>query len=189
MIRTLLQPRLLAALALPALAFGVLRGVADETKADTCFYTGQSTKPELNCEYEGVVYGFHSAADRARFDKERSESLYQRLGGKAALDAAVDLFYVKLLADERVNFLFDAVNMKSQIRKQKEFLAAAFGSPVAWTGKDLREAHANLDLREADFTAIAENLQAALVELKLDEKLVAEVMSIAGSAKDAVLNR
>ena len=117
------------------------------------------------------------------------ESIYARLGGQEAIDAAVELFYVKMLADERVNFFFDDVNMNVQKRKQKEFLSAAFGGPEPWTGKDMREAHKNLDLKEADFAATAENLLATLKELKVEQALIDEIMTLVASTKDAVLNR
>ena len=117
------------------------------------------------------------------------DSIYARLGGQAAIDAAVDLFYEKMLADDRVSFFFEDVNMKVQIRKQKEFLGAVFGGPNPWEGKDLRSAHQHLDLEEKDFAAVAENLHATLVELKVDEALTGEIMTLVASTKDEVLNR
>ena len=57
------------------------------------------------------------------------------------------------------------------------------------TGKDMRRAHASLDLNEAHFAAIAGHLQATLEELKVAPDLIAQVMAIVGSTKDAVLNR
>ena len=119
----------------------------------------------------------------------KPDSIYHRLGGQAAIDAAVELFYVKVLADESVNHFFDDVNMNKQRAKQKAFLAAAFGGPVPYEGKDLRKAHASLDLKESDFNAIAGHLQATLKELKIDDKLISEVMAVAASTKDEVLNR
>lgn len=175
--------------ALLAIHSGGSRAMSKETATAKCFYTGQPAKAGLDVVYEGVTYGFCSEANRQKFQSERAASLYQRIGGKAALNAAVDLFYVKVLADKRVNFFFEDINMKVQHEKQKAFLAAALGGPIAWTGKDMRQAHANLDLREEDFTAIAENLQATLTELKLDDSLIAEIMAIVGSTKNDVLNR
>lgn len=122
-------------------------------------------------------------------EKVDPNSIYARLGGREAIDAAVDLFYEKLLADERVAFFFEDVNMKVQIRKQKEFLSAAFGGPEPWEGDDMRKAHEDLDLRAEDFQAVAENLQLTLKELKLDEALIQEIMTLVGSLKDEVLNR
>lgn len=53
----------------------------------------------------------------------------------------------------------------------------------------MRKAHENLDLREEDFAAIADNLQKTLAELQLDGKLVGEIMAVVASTKDDVLNR
>ena len=116
-------------------------------------------------------------------------SIYHRLGGQPAIDAAVELFYKKILADKTVSHFFEDVNMNKQRSKQKAFLAAAFGGPVPYKGKDLRTAHASLDLKESDFNAIAGHLQATLKELKIDDKLIGEVMAVAASTKDAVLNK
>lgn len=178
---------LLVLLALASLGASPLR--SEETTKPTCFYTGEAASPQWDLDYEGTVYHFSSEEKRQQFQREREASLYQRIGGGAALNAAVDLFYEKLLADERVNFHFEQVNMKGQIRKQKEFLAHALGAPTPWLGKDMRKAHAQLDLREEDFNIIASHLQAALVELKVDEALVKEIITLAASLKDDVLNR
>ena len=56
-------------------------------------------------------------------------NLYERIGGQAAVDAAVDIFYRKVLTDNRVNEFFDGVDMEGQINKQKGFLTMAFGGP------------------------------------------------------------
>ncbi len=128
-------------------------------------------------------------AEDTKARKVDPKSIYHRLGGQAAIDAAVDLFYTKVLADERVNHFFEDVNMKRQIKRQKAFLSAAFGGPTPYTGKTLRKAHADLDLKESDFGAIAGHLQATLTELKIDKELIQEVMAVAASTKNAVLNR
>lgn len=187
--RILLPTPLFGAYGAILLSLLPLDGRAEEKAAPKCFYTGLPAKPGLAVDYEGATYGFCSDANKKKFEEERAASLYQRIGGKAALHAAVDLFYEKVLADERVKHFFDDVNMDVQIRKQKEFLAAALGAPTPWTGKDMRKAHENLDLREEDFAAIADNLQKTLAELKLDGKLVGEIMAIVASTKDEVLNR
>ena len=71
-------------------------------------------------------------------------TLYERIGGAVAVDAAVDVFYRKVLADYRINRFFDDINMDKQAAKQKAFFTMAFGGPNTYTGKDLRNAHARL---------------------------------------------
>jgi len=136
-----------------------------------------------------ISASFESSAYALESPKKQSTSLYQRIGGQPAIDAAVELFYKKVLADKRVNHFFEDVSMKKQRKKQKAFLAAALGGPIPYKGKDLRKAHASLDLKESDFGAIAEHLQATLEELKVDAKLIGEVMAVVATTKDAVLNR
>lgn len=155
-----------------------------------CPVSGKPADPKITFEYEGRAYAFADEASRKTFEEARAASLYQRLGGKPALEAAVERFYEKILADKRVNYFFEDVSMVKQKRKQKEFLAAALGGPIPYVGKDLRKAHADMDgLNDTHFDAIAEHLQSTLEELKVDKTLIAEVMAIVGSTRDAVLNR
>ncbi|MFM8331561.1 MAG: group I truncated hemoglobin [Candidatus Methylumidiphilus sp.] len=70
--------------------------------------------------------------------------MFEQLGGVGAVDAAVDIFYRKVLADERISHFFDDVDMDKQAGKQKAFLTMAFGGPHHYTGQDMRNAHAHL---------------------------------------------
>ncbi|HFQ91962.1 MAG TPA: group 1 truncated hemoglobin [Chromatiales bacterium] len=121
-----------------------------------------------------------------------TQSLYEKIGGEAAVNAAVDIFYRKVLADERINKFFDGVDMEKQAAKQKAFLTYAFGGPNHYTGKDMREGHAHLVERGLDDThvdAVIENLGATLKELNVPDELIAEVASVAESVRDDVLGR
>ena len=71
-------------------------------------------------------------------------SLYEQLGGDAAVNAAVDVFYRKVLTDDRVSRFFDGVDMDRQAAKQKAFLTMVFGGPSSYSGQDMRTAHARL---------------------------------------------
>jgi len=119
-------------------------------------------------------------------------NLYERLGGEPAVDAAVDIFYRKVLSDERVNEFFDGVDMEQQAAKQKGFLTMVFGGPHEYTGKDMREGHKHLvarGLNDTHVDVIIELLGATLQELGVGEADIAEVAGIAESVRDDVLNR
>jgi hemoglobin len=117
-------------------------------------------------------------------------SLYERIGGEPAVEAAVDVFYRKVLMDDRIAHHFDTVEMSLQREKQKAFLTFAFGGPAPLSrGPDMRAAHARLKLTDADFDAVMEHLGATLVELKVPGDLIAEAAAIASSVKNDVLNR
>jgi hemoglobin len=176
-------------LVIPARAADSATQPATQEVNTVCPVTGKPADPKITLVYEGNTYAFADEASRAKWKSDREKSLYHRLGGKASMDAAIERFYVKLLADQRVKGIFDDVNMDRQRRKQKQFLSAAFGGPIAWKGMDLRTAHGGLGLTETHFQAVAENLQQTLEELKVPKELIAEVMAIAGSVHDEVLNK
>lgn len=116
------------------------------------------------------------------------KSLYEQLGGEPAVNAAVDLFYKKVLNDERINHFFTHTDMDKLINKQKEFMTYAFGGHSRYEGQSLRMAHKDLDLIEDDFNAVAECLNDTLEELNVPIQLQAEVMTIVGSTKADILN-
>jgi len=115
-------------------------------------------------------------------------TLFEKIGGNAAVDAAVDIFYRKVLNDDLVSGHFDSTDMDQQIVKQKSFLTLAFGGPNNYSGKDMRAAHKNMSITEEQFGAIAGHLQATLVELSVPTDLINQVMAIAGSTHDDVLD-
>ncbi len=116
-------------------------------------------------------------------------TLYERIGGEGAVNAAVELFYQKVMADSRINAFFEGLDMAAQEAKQKAFLTFAFGGPNNYTGKDMRSAHAHLGLEEEHYNAVVENLAATLKELGVSDDDIGEVAGIADSVKDDVLNR
>jgi len=121
-----------------------------------------------------------------------SESLYEKLGGEAAVDAAVDIFYRKVLADDRINNFFDDVDMDKQAAKQKAFMTMAFGGPNNYTGTDMREGHAHLvkrGLNDSHFDAVVENLGATLTELGVSGELIAEVVAVCEPTRNDVLGK
>lgn len=120
-------------------------------------------------------------------------SLYEQLGGEAAIDAAVDLFYSKVLADDRIKHFFVGTDMAKQARMQKGFLTFAFGGPNKYSGRGMTAAHKQLvegmGLNDAHYDAVVENLGATLKELGVADDLIAQAAAVAESVRDAVLCR
>ena len=119
-------------------------------------------------------------------------TLFEQLGGEGAVNAAVDIFYRKVLADHRINRFFDNVDMDTQAAKQKAFLTMAFGGPNDYSGKDMRTAHARfvkMGLSDSHFNAVMEHLSATLVDLSVPPALIAQVMALAETTRADVLNK
>ncbi len=155
-----------------------------------CAVDGKPVKAGLTTNYEERTYSFCREECQTAFVTKVNASIYHQLGGQPAMDAAIEIFYKKVLADVRIKHFFEDVNMNAQRRRQKAFLSAAFGSPVKWEGRDMRTAHANLPgLNDTHFNAVAENLKATLGELKVKPELIDQIMALAGSLRNDVLNR
>jgi len=138
------------------------------------------------------------AADKAHsLDDEPAqpakESLYDQLGGAAAIDAAVDIFYRRVLSDAYIKVFFEGTDMVKQAIKQKAFLTMVFGGPNNYTGMDMREGHKHLvekmGLNDSHFEHVLAHLRSTLAELGVGEEKVAEIIAIADSVRGDVLNR
>ena len=180
---------------LAACAFGLSTpGFAADPPKDAvntvCPISGKPVDPTCTVVYEGKTFAFAGDSCRTKFNEARANSLYQKLGGQAAIDAAVELFYTKVLVDERVKHYFEDVNMTKQKRKQKAFLSAALGGPIPWTGTDMRTAHADLHgLNDSHVEAIGGHLKATLEELKVSKELIDQTLAIVETTRNDVLNR
>lgn len=122
-------------------------------------------------------------------------TLFEQLGGAAAVDLAVDKFYDRVLRDERIKHFFADMDMTKQRAHQKAFFTYAFGGTDKFSGQNMREAHkalvAEQGLNASHFDAVAENLMLTLESMGVSEELRAQVAAIAAAPqhKADVLNQ
>jgi hemoglobin len=117
-------------------------------------------------------------------------SLFDRIGGAPAVTAAAELFYRKVLSDPTLSTYFDDVDMDRQVAKQAAFLTMALGGPSAYTGRDLRTAHAPLvGLTDEHVDLVIVYLAQTLGELGVAAPDIAAAGAVADSVRDDILNR
>ena len=97
----------------------------------------------------------------------QQRSLYDRLGGKAAITAVVNEFVARVGADQRINHFFgatvaDTARLAAFKGKLVDQICQATGGPCKYMGKDMKPAHAGMRIAHADFMALVEDLGAAL---------------------------
>jgi truncated hemoglobin YjbI len=118
---------------------------------------------------------------------------YTTLGGEEAVNKAVDLFYNKVLADPRVNYFFEGIDMATQRRMQKGFMNFALGGDQAYTGRDLKAAHARLvtekGLSDMHFDIILQHFRESLEELGVSQDMINMAVKVAESVREDVLGR
>lgn len=115
--------------------------------------------------------------------------LYERLGGKAAIQAVVGELWNVVAADARINGRFKNTKPEAFGSQLADFLCQASGGPCQYKGKDMKSAHAGMKLTDAEFTALAEDTTKALNKFKVPAKEQSEVIGLLASLKGDVVNR
>jgi hemoglobin len=109
----------------------------------------------------------------ARADK----TLYDSMGGEPALRTAVEHFADLVQTDDRINFTFAEADMSKFKKLIFEQLCNLSGGPCKYTGRDMRTSHVKLNINNAEFNALAEDLYIALdragIPYRLQNKLMA----------------
>ncbi len=117
-------------------------------------------------------------------------NLYDKVGGMSSIDAAVELFYERILEDESLKDFFADVDMDRLQGMQRAFVALALGGPDEYEGRDLRSAHAHLvdkGLNEDHFNSVLQHFGAALKELDVSDQLIGSIAERVASVKNDVL--
>lgn len=116
-------------------------------------------------------------------------SLYERLGGKPAIQAVVDDFIGNVAADKRINGFFantDIPRLNAMLVNQ---ICEASGGPCKYEGRGMKAAHAGMGVTGAHFNALVDDLVKSLNKFKVPEKEKNELLAALASMKgDIVAN-
>lgn len=109
----------------------------------------------------------------------QDDALYQGLGAKPGIKKIVDTLLPLVLADARIKDSFTDIDMANlSLRLQEQFCVLG-GGPCKYKGKDMATMHEGLNITNAQFNALAEDLQEAMerngVPANVQNKLVARL--------------
>ncbi len=90
------------------------------------------------------------------------DSLYQAFGGKPGLEKLMADFVPRLKADARIGEFFKETNLKELQAQLTAQLCVVSGGPCKYEGANMKDAHADMEVRKADFHALVELLQQAM---------------------------
>lgn len=116
-----------------------------------------------------------------------SSSLYDRLGGKPAITAVVDEFVGNVAKDARINGRFattDIPRLKGHLVDQ---VCSASGGPCTYSGRDMITTHKGMGIKNAEFSAIVEDLISALNTFKVPETEQKELLGLLGPMKPDIV--
>lgn len=104
-------------------------------------------------------------------------TLFERVGGEAKLRAAMHEFVLIIESDDRINFTFANTDLKKFEQLLYEQFCNITQGGCKYTGRDMYEAHAKLNITNAEFNALAEDLYEAFdrvhIPYRLQNKIVA----------------
>ena len=108
------------------------------------------------------------------------QTLYERLGGKAAITAVVDDFVARCAADARINGKFartDIPRLKASLVDQ---VCEAAGGPCTYSGRDMRTTHDGMKVTGGEFDALVQDLVATLDGFIVPAAEKSELLGILG---------
>jgi len=117
------------------------------------------------------------------------KSLYDRLGGQPAITAVVDDFVANVAADSRINGFFARTDIPRLKRLLVEQICAGTGGPCTYTGRTMQAAHRGMNITDAQFTALVEDLQKTLVKFKVPEKEQGDLLAVLGPMKPQIVGQ
>ena len=119
-------------------------------------------------------------------------SLYKRLGGREGIALVVGDFTANMVADPRVNARFkdakpnDVEKFKSNLADQ---ICEATGGPCSYVGKDMKTAHKDMRITEAEWDATVENLVKALDKHNVPAQSKQELLGALGPMKKDIVGQ
>jgi hemoglobin len=121
-----------------------------------------------------------------------ADSLYKRLGGYDAIAAVTDDFIGRMAADKELSVFF-AHHSADVLKRTRQLvvdqLCMATGGPCQYIGRDMKTVHAGMGITEANWNAAVQHLVATLAKFKVPDREQKELLAIASSLKNDVVDQ
>lgn len=114
-------------------------------------------------------------------------SLYERLGGLDAITAVVDSFSARCAGDDRINRKFARTDIPRLKKMLVDQVCEATGGPCTYSGRDMRESHADMGVTAGEFDALVEDLVATLDEFDVPKAEQDELLAMLGPMRDDIV--
>jgi|HubBroStandDraft_6_1064221.scaffolds.fasta_scaffold30494_2 hemoglobin len=115
-------------------------------------------------------------------------SLFVSLGGEPAIKAVVKDFVEEEVAkDDRINAFFKNADIPGLEQKLYEQICNASGGGCTYTGKDMKTAHAGMNIKEADFNALVEDLVKSFKKFNVKDADQQALLGVLGPMKSDIV--
>jgi hemoglobin len=142
-----------------------------------------------------VIFAIQASAPAWAQQDAGKAPLYDRLGGVYAIATVVDDFVERLLVNQTLNAnpRIEAARHhvpKAGLKFQVTTLVCQVtGGPCVYTGRDMRSAHAHLNIGEREWEALVGDFIQSLDHFKVPKPEQQELLAIVGSTKPDIVGR
>jgi hemoglobin len=120
------------------------------------------------------------------------DDLYDLIGGRETVWAAIEAFYRRVLTDDMLKPFFKSTDMAHLHARQSMFISMLLGGRIVYTGKDIANAHAHAreqGLNDEHFDSFLKHFREALNEVGVQADKVEKVAKLLESRRGAILNK
>jgi hemoglobin len=115
--------------------------------------------------------------------------LYDRLGGTPAITAVVDDFIANVAADPRLSPRFAGVDVPRLKGLLVDQICQATGGPCTYRGRSMLDAHRGMQITDAEFGALVEDLVKSLDRFKVPAPEKTELLTALAALKPQIVGQ
>lgn len=120
---------------------------------------------------------------------QQKPTLFERLGGEANVRKIVNAVLDKNSNNPLIAHHFSSTDMEKLKQKAFEFFSMGTGGPHQYTGRDMRTAHANMNITIEEYDSATDDTLSALDDNGVGQKEKNEVLAILEYLKGDIVTK
>ncbi len=119
-----------------------------------------------------------------------SATLFERLGGHAAIDAFANDLLARLQSDAALGRFWEHRGDDGIAREKQlliDYLVSVTGGPVYYTGRDMKQSHVGMRISESDWDAFLGHAVATMNALGVGEAEQGDVAAFVATIKNDIV--
>jgi hemoglobin len=126
--------------------------------------------------------------------RQKSETLFERLGGKEGIHALVDDIVDAHMENPLIRARFlpyaeDPEHLAEIKEHTRRFLAMGSGGPDAYQGRTMSEAHRGMNISEEEYMAAVDDIMGVLQHHQVGEESQKDVLMITYSLRSQIMGK
>jgi hemoglobin len=147
---------------------------------------GDHPAPSAEEQMKGLE-GMCAASAEARTARQEAKPLYDRLGGYDGILAVTNEIVRLHKINPDFRLMMKYVDGEHLAKQVADFMAAGTGGTETYKGRNMKAAHAHLEMTTADFLSAGGDVMKAMQNLEYGQEEIDEVVCILVSMKDQVI--